>query len=81
VIDALRRIPEIVRCDVMSGEFDLVLRIEADETDRIRRIWEEIAAMDGVRDTLTAFVLSSLIDRDRRRARGVLEDHACLDGA
>ena len=63
VIDALRKIPEIVRCDVMSGEFDLVLRIEAGETDRVRQIWEEIAAMDGVRDTLTAFVLSSLIDR------------------
>lgn len=63
VIQALRRMPEVVSCDVMSGEFDLVLRVEALSSDRIRIIWEEIAGLAGVRDTLTAFSLSSVIKR------------------
>lgn len=63
VIHALRRIPEVVSCDVMSGEFDLVVRVEATEADRIRQVWQEISALPGVRDTLTAFALSSMIQR------------------
>jgi DNA-binding Lrp family transcriptional regulator len=42
----------------MSGEFDIVLRLEASAADRIRAIWQEIASMPGVRDTLTSFALS-----------------------
>lgn len=63
VIQALRRIPEIVSCDVMSGEFDLVVRVEAAAADRIRQIWQEISSLSGVQDTLTAFALSSMIRR------------------
>lgn len=58
VLAALRRIPEIVTCDVMSGELDIVLRLEAAAADRISAIWQQIAAMPGVRDTLTSFALS-----------------------
>lgn len=63
VISALRRICEVVSCDVMSGEFDLVLRVEAAEPDRIRLVWQEISALPGVRDTHTSFALSSVIRR------------------
>lgn len=63
VVHALRRIREVVSCDVMSGEFDLVVRVEASEADRIRQVWQEISALPGVRDTLTAFALSSMIQR------------------
>ena len=59
VLNALRRIPEIVSCDVMSGEFDIVLRLEASAADRVRAIWQEIAAMPGVQNTLTSFALST----------------------
>jgi Lrp/AsnC family leucine-responsive transcriptional regulator len=58
VLVALRRIPEVISCDVMSGEFDIVLRLEASAADRIRAIWQQIASMPGVRDTLTSFALS-----------------------
>jgi len=61
VIQALRRIPEVVACDVMTGDFDLLVRVESGEADRIRQIWQEIAGLPGVRDTLTAFALSSVI--------------------
>lgn len=63
VIQALRQIPEIVRCDIMSGEFDLVLRVETPDVDRVRTIWNQISGLPGVRDTLTAFALSSVISR------------------
>jgi Lrp/AsnC family leucine-responsive transcriptional regulator len=63
VIQALKRVPEVVSCDVMSGEFDLVVRVEACATDRIREIWQDVSALAGVRDTLTAFALSSMIKR------------------
>lgn len=42
VVHALRRIPEVVSCDVMGGEFDLVVRVEAPGADRIRLVWQEI---------------------------------------
>lgn len=63
VIHALKRLPEVVSCDVISGEFDLVVRVEASATDRIREIWQEVSVLPGVRDTLTAFALSSMIKR------------------
>jgi Lrp/AsnC family leucine-responsive transcriptional regulator len=63
VIQALKRMPEVVYCDVMSGEFDLVVRVEASAADRIREIWQDVSALPGVRDTLTAFALSSMIKR------------------
>lgn len=61
VIQALRKIPEVVACDVMTGDFDLLVRVESHEADRIRQIWQLIAATPGVRDTLTVFALSSAI--------------------
>ncbi|TGR65715.1 Lrp/AsnC family transcriptional regulator [bacterium M00.F.Ca.ET.194.01.1.1] len=61
VLHALRKIPEVAACDVMTGDFDLLVRVEAVGADRIRQIWQEIADMPGVKDTLTAFALSSII--------------------
>ncbi len=63
VVQALRKIPEVVACDVMTGDFDLLVRVESPKADRIRQIWQLIAEMPGVRDTLTAFALSSVIRR------------------
>jgi DNA-binding Lrp family transcriptional regulator len=61
VIQALRKIPEVVACDVMAGDFDLLVRVESSKADRITQIWHLIAEMPGVRDTLTSFALSSVI--------------------
>jgi Lrp/AsnC family transcriptional regulator, leucine-responsive regulatory protein len=52
VIQALKSVPEVVSCEVEAGA-----------ADRIREIWQEISALPGVRDTLTAFALSSMIKR------------------
>lgn len=61
VLDALHGIPEIVQCEVLSGEFDLMLRVEAASPERVHVVWKEIAAMPGVENTVTSFVLSAVI--------------------
>lgn len=63
VIAALRGIPEVTRCDVLSGAYDLFVTLEADSMDRVGQIWEQIAALPGVADTVTAVSLSRAIDR------------------
>jgi Lrp/AsnC family transcriptional regulator, leucine-responsive regulatory protein len=65
VLAALKRIPEVVICEILSGDFDIMVRLEAASLERVRSIWEEIAKMPGVRDTVTALTLSRVIDRPR----------------
>ena len=61
VLRALGAIPEIVQCEVMSGEFDLMVRVGASSPERVHNVWKEISAMPGVENTVTSFVLSSVI--------------------
>ena len=63
VIAELRLIPEVVLCDVLSGEFDLLVRIEARSLDRVQDIWRQIAQLKSVRDITTALSLSTEIRR------------------
>ena len=63
VVAALQAIPEVVHCDVVSGDFDLIVRLEARSLERIQEIWERIAALPGVKDTVTAMSLSSYVSR------------------
>ena len=57
---------EAVNCEILSGDFDIVVRLEAASLERVRGIWEDIAQMPGVRDTVTALTLSSVVNRPRR---------------
>lgn len=66
VLAALGRIPEVVACDVLSGQFDLLVSVEAASLERVQGIWEQIAQMPGVRDTVTALALSRVVSRPRR---------------
>jgi DNA-binding Lrp family transcriptional regulator len=61
VLQALRAIPEVIQCDVMSGEFDLMLRVGAASPQRVHKVWTENAALPGVENTVTSFVLSSVV--------------------
>lgn len=65
VLAALKRIPEVVICEVLSGDFDIMVRLEAATLQRLRDIWEDIAEMPGVRDTVTALTLSAVVNRPR----------------
>ncbi|WP_027906823.1 Lrp/AsnC family transcriptional regulator [Pseudomonas taiwanensis] len=61
VVRGMKGIPEVTMCEVMSGEFDLMVRIEAAHPERIHTVWKLIAAMPGVENTMTTFVLNKLI--------------------
>jgi DNA-binding Lrp family transcriptional regulator len=61
VILGLKEISEVIRCDVMSGEFDLMVHVRASTPERVHGVWGEISAMSGVENTVTSFVLSSLV--------------------
>jgi len=65
VLAALQRIPEVVICDVLSGDFDIMVRVEAGSLERVRGIWKDIARMPGVNDTVTALTLSTVVNRSR----------------
>ncbi|TKC87678.1 Lrp/AsnC family transcriptional regulator [Trinickia terrae] len=66
VLVHVRSVPEVVACDVMSGELDIVLHIEAATSDHIHKLWEEIAALPGVLNTVTSFVLTRSKDSSPR---------------
>lgn len=63
VVTELARIPEVVRCDILSGEFDLLVTVSADSMERVGVIWEMIAALPGVANTVTSISLARVIDR------------------
>jgi Lrp/AsnC family leucine-responsive transcriptional regulator len=65
VLAALTRLPEVVLCEILSGEFDIMVRLEAASLERVRTIWEDTAQMAGVRDTVTALTLSRIVNRPR----------------
>ena len=74
VLAALKRIPEVVICEVLSGDFDIMVRLEAASLERVRGIWEDIAKMPGVQDTVTALTLSSVVNRRRGPRSSAVED-------
>ncbi|TNM61972.1 Lrp/AsnC family transcriptional regulator [Streptomyces sp. NP160] len=63
VLAVLRSIPEVVRCEVVAGELDLLVRVEAAHPSRVQEIWTQLAALAGVRDITTAMTLSRVIDK------------------
>ena len=67
VIAGLKAIPEIATCDVVSGELDIVVRVEAPDAARIQEIWRQVSEFPGVRDITTALSLSTVIDRQAPR--------------
>ena len=65
VLAALKRTPEVVICEILSGDLAIMVRLEAASLERVRVIREAIAQMPGVRDMVTALTLSSVVNRPR----------------
>ena len=66
VLAELAAIPEVVRCDILAGEFDLLVTVQADSMDRVGDVWERIAALPDVANTVTSVSLTTVIDRGTR---------------
>ena len=63
VTSVIAKIPEVVDCAILSGEIDLMVRLEADSHERINQIWSQISTLPGVQNINTCFVLSALVQR------------------
>ncbi|HWU45434.1 MAG TPA: Lrp/AsnC family transcriptional regulator [Humibacter sp.] len=63
VLAAVSAMPEVVRCDILSGDFDLLVTIEAESAERMQSIWEQIAALPEVKNTITSLTLATVFQR------------------
>lgn len=63
VLAELAKIPEVRTCDILTGDFDLLARIDARSIDRVQEIWEFVSRLPGVLNTVTSISLATTIDR------------------
>jgi Lrp/AsnC family transcriptional regulator, leucine-responsive regulatory protein len=61
VLSAIRKIPEVESCYIVSGEADLIVQLAAASQERINQVWSQLSALPGVVDTKTAIVLSTVV--------------------
>ncbi|MDV3104741.1 Lrp/AsnC family transcriptional regulator [Thermococcus waiotapuensis] len=58
VITALRQIPGVLRADAVTGPYDAIVYIEANDLGELtKKILHDIHNIDGVIDTTTAIVV------------------------
>ena len=62
VIKALQKLQEVRQCYVLSGEFDLWVKLRAHSQERMCRIWQMISELPGVENTTTSFTLQQVVD-------------------
>ena len=60
---AIRRLPMIIDCHVVAGDFDYFIKIRANGIDDFNRLHAEtLLHLPGVRQTRTFFVLKEVVD-------------------
>ena len=60
VIKYAAKVPEIVSCYIMSGDYDVILNVQARSHERIHEIWQAVSGLKSVEDTRTTFALSTV---------------------
>ena len=68
VAPRLAGIPEIVVCDSVAGDIDMVLTVEAADGARLQAIRDEIAQTSGVRQVVTLPVMTRRFARTSSRS-------------
>ena len=63
VVQALRAIPQVHAVYAISGAFDSLAFVEAESTDEIDKVLDQIGAIPGVARTQSSLVLSVKFDR------------------
>lgn len=59
----LRRIPEVRTIYSVSGNFDMIVMVEACSIKRLDAVIDEVGALDGVERTLSSLILSTRLNR------------------
>jgi Lrp/AsnC family leucine-responsive transcriptional regulator len=60
VIKYAAKVPEIVSCYIMSGDYDVILNVQARSHERVHEIWQAVSGLKSVEDTRTTFALSTV---------------------
>jgi Lrp/AsnC family leucine-responsive transcriptional regulator len=60
VIKYATKVPEIVSCYIMSGDYDVILNVQARSHERVHEIWKDVSSLESVDDTHTTFALSTV---------------------
>ncbi len=63
VISELKRIPEVVSCYTLSGQFDLMIRIRCRLPTELDALIDKIAQLEGVRRTTSSILLSQKFEK------------------
>lgn len=58
IVAAVVSMPEVVRCDALAGDIDLLLELECPDTDTLNAVRDRIAAITGVEEVTTRVVLA-----------------------
>lgn len=59
----LEAIPQIVSLHAISGEFDLIVEVEAEGPQALNRILDRISALEGIQRTQTSVILETRFQR------------------
>ncbi|WP_202842289.1 Lrp/AsnC ligand binding domain-containing protein [Luteimonas saliphila] len=58
VVESVTAMPEVVRCDALSGEIDLLVEVAAADAAALNETRDRIAALPGVVEVTTSVVLT-----------------------
>jgi DNA-binding Lrp family transcriptional regulator len=59
IMEELKRIPEVTACDAVTGQFDIIARIEAEDINALGRVsYAKIQMIEGVLRTITCNVIN-----------------------
>ncbi len=59
----LEAIPQIVSLHAISGEFDVIVEVEAEGPQALNQILDRISALEGIRRTQTSVILETRFQR------------------
>lgn len=63
IITTIRTFPEVESLHTVAGKFDLLAEMACPSTEALDRVLDRIADLDGVRQTESAVILSTKLDR------------------
>ena len=63
LVPILRQWPEVVRCDSIAGEIDLIVEVHAENTAAIQTLRDRVADLQGVAEVRTAVVALRRFER------------------
>lgn len=63
IINAVRGMPEVEQLHTIAGKFDLLAVVACPTTEALDRVLDRIAELDGVRQSESAVILSTKLDR------------------